>query len=362
MDVLRFPLVRVATLLVAWIVTTATASANEPGRFRLGPRAGELTVGPGMNAAGRNLRGSSFEQTDLSGADFSDCDLFDVSFRECNLRNARFHGARMNATVIEECDTAGADFSDVVIDNRTRYHRLEITPDQLKSTKSYASKELTGCHVFSPPKTPGRYDFRGFSFHNCTFLGDFAGSDFTDATFAACHFPDGILFEQLASSASYKNKFFLDVHINGIGGPADFTDVKFADSTLRIDGEAVFENTRFTGRCKLLGNFGPSHLRTTYNYRQGDLAGLRFDRIDFSGFDFSGENLTGTEFTRCTFQGAAFDDAVISGAKFYADQKTAPSLTADQIRSTWNFKRGRMQVVELPAALLEALQLEPAKK
>jgi len=361
MDALRFPIVRVATLLVAWISTTATAAANEPGRFRLGPRVGELSVGPGMNAAGRNLRGSSFELLDLSGADFSDCDLFDVSFRECNLRNARFHGARMNAAVIEECDTGGADFSDVVIDNRTRYHRLEITPDQLKSTKSYAQKELTGCHVFSPPKTPGRYDFRGFSFNNCMFVGDFAGSDFTDATFAAVHIPDGILFEQLASTSSYKNKFFLDVHINGIVGPADFTDVKFADSTLRVDGEAVFENTRFAGHCKLLGKFRPEHLRTTYNYRHGDLSGLRFDRIDFSGFDFSGQNLTDTEFSGCTFQGAVFDDAVISRAKFYADKKTAPSLTADQIRSTWNFKHGRMQDVELPAPLAESLKIEPKK-
>jgi hypothetical protein len=76
----------------------------------------------------------------------------------------------------------------------------------------------------------------------------------------------------------------------------------------------------------------------------------------WSGLDLSAQNLTGVIF-RGTFTGAKFDDAVISGAKL----GEARNLTADQIRTTWNFKHGRMADIELPAAVARELGLEQKK-
>jgi uncharacterized protein YjbI with pentapeptide repeats len=320
-----------------------------------------LKIGPGMKAVGHNLRGMRFEEEDLSNADFTDADLTGVDFECCNLQNVRFCGARLTGTWIEDCDTTGADFAGAVVGFvRTQAYPLEIKPEQLKATRTYATR-----HKDVPWKEcaipGGDYDFRNLSFYDCYFRGSFEKTDFTGAYLVNVGFNEGMLtFDQLASTENYRyHKRFRGFH--GIVGPADFTGIRFFDSSLHFRDDVVLENTRFEGACSLRGKVRADQIRATYNYRHGDLSRLtlfeqKVGDIDWSGLDLSAQNLTDVKF-RGSFAGVKFDDAVISGAKL----GDARGLTADQIRTTWNFKHGRMADIELPPAVARELGLEPNK-
>jgi uncharacterized protein YjbI with pentapeptide repeats len=356
MTTCRMPAGRMAVLWAMWLAATVALAENPTPPAPAAP----LKIGPGMNAVGRNLRDQRFWEVDLSGADFSDADLTNVTFECCNLQNVRFCGARMNGTYIEDCETTGADFTDAVIGYVERgMNRLEIAPEQLKATKTYASKKksMYGCSI-----PGGDYDFRNFRLHDCYFQNErtFENSDFSGASLEGVCFEYGLRFDQLASTDNYRRKRFYRLNTT-VFGPADFTGICFFDSVLRTVDEMVLENTRFEGSCGLGGKVRAEQIRATYNYRHGDLSRLTLGEekvgdIDLSGLDLSSQNLTDVNF-QGSFAGAKFDDAVISGAKL----GEARNLTADQIRTTWNFKHGRMADIELPAAVARELGLEQKK-
>jgi uncharacterized protein YjbI with pentapeptide repeats len=107
-------------------------------------------------------------------------------------------------------------------------------------------------------------------------------------------------------------------------------------------------------RTQLRACITGEQLATTRNYRDGDLSGLAFEQLDLSRVDFCRQNLTRAVFsTRCDLTDADFEDAVITGARFYEDTK---GLTAEQIKSTWNYKNRRMQTVTLPKSLADAIE------
>lgn len=344
-------------LWAIWLSATV-ALAEDPAPPP--PHTAPLKIGPGMNAVGLNLRRMQFVEQDLSGADFTDADLTGVTFEYCNLQNVRFCGARMNGVLIDDCDTTGADFTDADIGFvQAGARRFEITPEQLKATKTYASKDkfLQECCI-----PGGDYDFRGFRFYDCAFSGSFDKTDFTGALLVRVRSESGgLTFDQLASTDNYRyHKTFGGLRLT-IFGPADFTGIRFFDSSLRIVDDMVLENTRFQGACSLTGKVRADQIRATYNYRHGDLSRLtlrekKVGDIDLAGLDLSGQNLTDMN-CEGTFAGVTFDDAVISGAKF----DRARELTADQIRVTWNFKHGRMADIELPAAVAQELGLKQKK-
>jgi len=80
--------------------------------------------------------------------------------------------------------------------------------------------------------------------------------------------------------------------------------------------------------------------------------------IDLAGFDLSNQNLTGAAFGRCDLTNVDFTGAVITGADFAYRRQPNTGLTADQIKSTWNYKHGRMEGIQLPPGIAEALRSE----
>jgi hypothetical protein len=77
--------------------------------------------------------------------------------------------------------------------------------------------------------------------------------------------------------------------------------------------------------------------------------------LHLSNFDFSRQNLSGCSFTYCDLTDAVFDDAVITQARFSGNNT---GLAIDQIKSTWNYKHGRMARVALPQEIAEALRTD----
>jgi uncharacterized protein YjbI with pentapeptide repeats len=112
-------------------------------------------------------------------------------------------------------------------------------------------------------------------------------------------------------------------------------------------------------------------LYSTKNYKQKDLT-----NITFSGFgsflskdngvkkcDLSNQNLSNCKFERIDLRGIDFTDAIITGAEF-KDLSQKPedhnvnkrmvsieNFTADQLKSTWNYKNGLMDGVKLPSRI-----------
>ena len=78
--------------------------------------------------------------------------------------------------------------------------------------------------------------------------------------------------------------------------------------------------------------------------------------LDLANVDFSQQDLTRAKFVQCDLTGADFTDAVITDADFHGCLDTPP--TVEQIKSTWNYKHGRMAGVLLAEQLQAALQVD----
>jgi uncharacterized protein YjbI with pentapeptide repeats len=98
-------------------------------------------------------------------------------------------------------------------------------------------------------------------------------------------------------------------------------------------------------------------LLTTRDFKFAYVSNVSFSDVDFSHSDFSNMNFSGCYFgmtkhlggNGCNFTGVKLTDAVISNCNF----RGAVNLTAEQIKSTWNYKNGRMTAVILPKYLLK---------
>ena len=168
--------------------------------FRPGPNVPrDFKPGPGVDASGLDLSGSAFVGMNLGKAHFEGCNLQrtffaqvrfpgSASFRRADLRYATF--AETPAGPPEEWLDEQA-FTDALINGlqfQTQYAHLTI--GQLRSTKSFKLKDLSGCQIvggvnerpsysyyYLQPR-PVELDFRQFDLRNATFVaGEFTKSD-----------------------------------------------------------------------------------------------------------------------------------------------------------------------------------------
>lgn len=374
--------------LLAVIEPFGARADTEQPRVSLGPWAGDLDIGPGMNAVGKHLRGSQFVGQDFRGAVFDGCDLYGVRFWQCNLQDASFRDAYLTGAIFDDCSVSGADFTDAVINGIVLpdpQYDLQLTQDQFTSTASYKTKKLSKCLVYGYERhahAVRRYDFRGADLSHAIFIGgDLTQSDFADANIANSEFRTcTISFDQLASTQNFKGSRGDTIGFEHVPAPLRFTlrglwGIVFSGT--RIQGRADFSGLNLTGvqlsisfssadftgavisRCVLGSAITQDHLRSTASYQEGDLSGVWFGGMDLSGCDLSRQNLTGCQFTGCNLTDCVLNDAVISDVNF-AVRSSRPNvgLTAQQIKSTWNYRQGRMEGVVLPEELSEALKQE----
>ena len=62
--------------------------------------------------------------------------------------------------------------------------------------------------------------------------------------------------------------------------------------------------------------------------------------------------------SECNFHGVDFTDSIISRCVFIEEVSEVQNLTLEQIKSTWNYKAGRMSDILLPKAIQQALDAE----
>ncbi len=329
-----------------------------------------------MNAAGKDLRGCQFVGQDLTGAIFDGCSLYDVRIEDCSLKRTSYRGTVFTGAQISAGphDLEGADFTDATINgvqfpSYGGFPPFQLSPQQLTSTRSYKTKDLHHC-IINGSWERFRFDFRGADLRGARFMnGDFRDCSFVDARVSGATFENFTLtFEQLATTLDYQHRA-LQVRIMaggtnaaGLTGRWDFSGINLTASYLwALQSDADFTDARLDG-CTMNRNLSKEQLYSTRSYKEGYLAGVELVGIDLSGCDLSRMNLTGCLFSQCKFVGVNFEDAVITGARFFAGNRIPETerLTLDQIKSTWNYKHGRMEGIRLPNKLAEALKREEA--
>lgn len=298
-------------------------------------------------------------------------------------------------TIIEQsfADLPGKVFSKYVHVNQTEKIELkdDIDLSELDLKNCKINRQLSELRniVFDKSILSGS-DLDETCFINCSFRKTnmsgvvapsslFRDCDFADATIIGSNFV--LTKEQFCSTASYRNK-----SIQGTEFHLDISGINFSDYNLRNVGfygsfvhgcnfsDSLISGASFSGKYEkrdhskdygylLIDNFSCNQLFTTKDYKQGTILDVNFFAVDFSRCNFSKMNLTGCRFNPfigieekiyCDFSNTDMTDAVISHCVFHETK----NLTFEQIKSTWNYKVGRMEGIVLPKQIQDLLDAE----
>lgn len=299
-----------------------------------------------------NLSSIGFTQLDLSGWDFSNQRLSMSSFRNSVLSNANFEGAILLGTSFDSAnltavdlsgkDLKGAsfygtelkdsDFSGTTIQGADFGHAENFTSNQLYSTKSYQTRDLSKTDLGDL-----NLQYWNFSEQDLT-SAIFYNSDLNSATFS--------------NAAAHRTDFSNTQLQNANFNQADLTESSFAFSTLSNTtftgadlSEADFLNTKiisadFTdaliNRASFTAaqGFSSNHLYATQNYKYKDLEGIGLGSQKLNGWDFSEQNLNNSHFHSSDLTGATFSNASLQNVSFsYADLSSASLSNTDLSRA-----------------------------
>jgi uncharacterized protein YjbI with pentapeptide repeats len=352
----------------------------------------------GPNLSGRDFRRAEihmgfvfvpFYRVNFDRADFTGANIEESSFSHCSFRSASLRNLYSRGEIADDCDLTDADITG---------SRIYIIREQLRSTKNYKEKNLSGTILlgdFSGMSFAG-FNLRGTVFESC----DLAGCNFTDADIAYA----GIKFhaeterpnamratftkEQLYSTKSYKARNLdqvifrnCDFHGANFSGQSlghfifcDLSEANFtnADFPLSIATQYPHVANEFQRYAMYVGScYGFTDCKLTaaqfYSTRTYKSAKLPFnfalERMNLDGWNFSGMDLTCVSFRDSSLKGANFTDARNGDFKF------AKNLNPEQIKSTWNYKNDKMKesvgdrpAFRLPEQLADVLQKEQASE
>jgi len=274
----------------------------------------------GLDLSNRNLFNNSITRRlgELRNITFDNSRLSYSALVETTFINCSFRGTNLFQVDASDTGFKDCDFTDADISKATFYH---MYPHNLMQTVNYKNKDLSNIKIetwkyWDDTETiDTSCDFTGFNLENAWLPRDVEKCNFTDA---------------------------------------------------RINGTRLY-GVRWKGADSYLPSFSKEQLTTTHNYKIGIFLGTQFSGVDFSHVDFSGMNLTGCKFEQgntgidavylvnySNFDQTNIENAVISGCDFSG----AENLTLDQIKSTWNYKVGRMEGITLPSKLQEQLDAE----
>ncbi len=322
----------------------------------------------GKDLSGIRINNRTLVDVDLSGSDLHNADFEQTRFLNCSFRNVNFKGVKTLDATFEGCD-----FTDVWFEDTS----LNLTREQFLSSRNL--KEDRALSYFCVDDYPAGYtnniDYSGFCFNRVTGI-DAKGGTFTDACFLRHCSLYNATKDQLISTWNYKNRNLDSISLQG---PKDkmaslsgldlsnfrIEDLSFWDydvSGVNFCDAIIWEMLQFfccSGATK-------EQLQSTWNWKN-----RRFDfsfvstEVDWSNTDFSGFTFCHGSSLCGNVAGADFTDA-----KFLANHRpNEPSsiirtlehcqdLTIEQVKSTWNYKMGKMEGVVLPEEVQHQLDAE----
>jgi uncharacterized protein YjbI with pentapeptide repeats len=332
----------------------------------------------------------------------ADSNLFPISFAGWKLEKVAMRsGFDITDAKIFNCTIQGNYYNPNSNHDYLKYHDKDF--ELFASTWNYKKDKMSGISLWA-------FDLRKASFANknasqMSISGILHDKNtpnvdlFKDSLIASPngknHIPDGISKEQLYRTKNYRNGSMVGIkfmHRNKDLVDLNLSNRDLSNSVLKgpqMDAVNLTNAIIKGANIKLSGYTGITveQLYSTKSYKQKDLT-----NITFSGFgsflsqdnsvkkcDLSNQNLSNCKFELIDLRGIDFTDAIITGVEFKdLIQKTADyninghGLTApierftadqlksicDQIKSTWNYKKGLMGGIKLPLRIQQILNAE----
>jgi uncharacterized protein YjbI with pentapeptide repeats len=269
---------------------------------------------------------ANFSRANLTNAAFSSADLSYANLRQANLTNASFDSpATPPYASLYQADLTGAVVKGAKFGTFGTMMYLLITPEQLYSTASYQSHDLTGIQLNG--KVAG-WNFASKNLTNARFEGgDVTGADFTGAVVQGTNFrATGFTPAQLYSTNSYVRRNLTGIKLSGDLAGWNFAQQNLTNASFEF---ASLAGANLTDAIVQGANFSYSGITTaqlysTASYQSHDLTGIRLGGDNLTSWNFAGQNLTNASFRGATLAGADFTDALVQGADFsYSDFTTA---------------------------------------
>lgn len=295
------------------------------------------------------LNGVSFVNSDLSGAD-----LIAVDLSSTNLTNAVIRGAQLAGTV-----------------------RLGLTREQLESTASYQTKDLSDT-VLSFNDLSGwdfrqqnmsrvkleetdlrRATFEGANLSHAVIRSPLDGVDFAHANIfgASISSSQGVHLSpaQLSSTASFQSKDLREVTLvssDTTGWDLRAQDVRGASLDLHwtnawLDGARI-ESTQFVSATK--NGLTEAQFATTASHQAGQLKGIGLEASQLDHWNFLGQDLTGASFQYSSLVNTDFTNARINDVNF----SEASGMTHAQLAATASYKANDLSGIRLDRLNLES--------
>ena len=315
------------------------------------------------------LKNVKFDHSELSGADFQE-----VSLENCSFKNARIYYGNFSGVshISPTCDFTDAvlnaisfqtvekpehvhypgvfrDPHDLNMKMRVRnpsdaareykvypeeYFRpgvryIMLSKEQLVSTRSFKGKDLRGISFWG-----GNYsgtDFSRFDLRGTSLGGILHHCNFTDARIEHTEFGYGFTWEQLSQTKDYK-----EGRLRGL-----WLSLSWPDGLINLSGYDLSDTYFGHGET-----FDPTILERNSMLQYHDFASY-FKQLPTLP---PGTGLS----DRCQLN---LMDAVITNCNF-SDFK---GLSLENVKSTWNYKHGRMVGIALPEEIQKALDAEKEK-
>lgn len=258
---------------------------------------------------GADVRGANFGRSDYynpgsgislaqlySTASYQTHELTGIQLKQNNLADANLVGQDLtNASFSDGTILTGADFTGATV-RGADFIYSQLTPDQLFSTASFQSHDLSGIRV-------GYLDMSGANLvgqnlSNSWFgLATLTDADFTDAEIRGAAFRN-LSVDQLYSTASYQAHDLTAINL----GNTNLSGVNLAGQML---ASADFSNSYGGADCNIYDNT---------SCIGANLTGANLSQANLTNADFSGTEVTGSEGQYYPFPGANLTGANLSGA------------------------------------------------
>ena len=301
----------------------------------------------------KNLSGINLGYSlDLSGWDFNGQNLTSAYFYSSTLANADFTNANLTSARFDNTTLTNADFANATVKNTSFPDGKGFTETQLKSTKSYQEKDLSGINLFHhdlsgwnfsgqnltssifQKSTLTNTDFSNANLTSVNFItAILTDTNFTNANLTSAIFDSATLTDMDFSNMTIKDGNFWGATLENVNftnadltstnfNKATFTNVDFTNANLTSTNfyNATLTNVDFTNATIKGGTFGringftETQLKSTKSYQEKDLSGILLSGNDLSGWDFSGQNLQNSRFRYATLSDVNFKQADLRGS------------------------------------------------